>query len=78
MLTLKDRRHSGRQTVFADDPDYPTQITWYDEWNSYKDGLRLGLGHYGYCGGKCTKCQEKQRRILKQKKLREAKRNSRV
>jgi hypothetical protein len=38
--TKKDRRHSGRETFFWDDDDYPTQLTFYDDWKNYRDGLR--------------------------------------
>jgi hypothetical protein len=39
MVSTKDRRHSGRKQIFADDPNYPTQYEFYDEWSSYKDGI---------------------------------------
>lgn len=40
MLTKKDRRHSGRKTVYAEDEEYATQVDEYDDWENYRDGFR--------------------------------------
>lgn len=40
MKTKKDRRNSGRMTVYSYDEDYPTQFEYWDEWGSYRDGQR--------------------------------------
>lgn len=77
----KTRRHSGRKTIFCDDKDYPIQLTFYDEWKNYKDGMSHGnlnnLKHYfkNYRG--CC-CQDEEiiisinKKIKKQIKIRKA------
>lgn len=38
-ITKKDRRHSGRKTIFIDG-EYPFMETFYDDWFDYRDGFR--------------------------------------
>ncbi|MBU2539921.1 hypothetical protein KJ786_02070 [Patescibacteria group bacterium] len=40
MKTKKDRKHSGRKTIFVSDDNYPFQETFWDDWNDYRDGFR--------------------------------------
>ena len=40
MTTQKDRKHSGRKTIYVDDEEYPYQQTYWDDWNDYRDGMR--------------------------------------
>lgn len=37
--TRKDRRHSGRKTLFIDG-EYPYMETFWDDWVDWRDGLR--------------------------------------
>ena len=40
MTTQKDRKHSGRKTIYVDDEEYPYQQTYWDDWDDYRDGMR--------------------------------------
>lgn len=39
-ISKKDKRNKGRVVVASDDPDYPIQFEYWDEWGSYADGQR--------------------------------------
>jgi len=39
-MNKKDKRHSGRKTVFIQDDNYPFQETFWDDWIDYRDGFR--------------------------------------
>jgi len=49
MLTKKDRRHSGRKTVYSESDGYVTLIESYDDWVNYRDGMR---------NHRCKKCNK--------------------
>jgi hypothetical protein len=40
MKSKKDRKHSGRRTIYIKDKDYPYQETFWDDWIDCRDGFR--------------------------------------
>lgn len=78
----KDRRHSGRKTIFIDGK-YPYMETFYEEWENYRDGFRdctkLDKPNLFWNSKHREVCRERNKKIKKQlaiRKARKLRRNS--
>jgi len=75
----KDRRTSGKRTIFADDEDYPVMFNDYNEWKNYRDGAReitnisrgIKPGMF-FSDEEYENLRDKNKKIRKQLKIRKA------